>query len=201
VLNKLVIATGNAGKLREIRQLLEPLEIEVLPQSDFNIPEADEPYFTFIENALAKARHTSLHSGLPALADDSGICVDALQGAPGVYSARFAGEPKSDARNNEKLLQALAGERNRQAHYYCAMVLVRNPEDPQPLLAQGIWRGEILQAPRGDGGFGYDPLFLDAKTGKTGAELPMNIKNRISHRGHALRDMLHLIEKLRAYSH
>jgi XTP/dITP diphosphohydrolase len=196
VLNKLVIATGNAGKLREIRQLLEPLSIEVLPQSDFDVPEADEPYLTFIENALAKARHTSLHSGLPALADDSGICVDALQGAPGVHSARFGGEPRSDARNNEKLLQALDGVQNRRAHYYCAMVLVRTPEDPQPLIAQGIWRGEILTTPRGDGGFGYDPLFLDPTIGRTGAELPLDIKNRISHRGQALRDMMQLIEKL-----
>lgn len=196
MLNKLVIATGNAGKLREIRQLMEPLAIEVLPQSDFDIPEADEPYFTFIENALAKARHTSLHSGLPALADDSGICVDALQGAPGVYSARFGGEPRSDARNNEKLLQALSGEKNRHAHYYCAMVLVRNPEDPQPLIAQGIWRGQILSAPRGEGGFGYDPLFLDPASGKTGAELPLETKNTISHRGQALRDMLQQIARL-----
>ncbi|HEY8354263.1 MAG TPA: RdgB/HAM1 family non-canonical purine NTP pyrophosphatase [Methylophilaceae bacterium] len=195
-MNKLVIATGNAGKLREIRQLLEPLSIEVLPQSDFDVPEADEPYLTFIENALAKARHTSLHSGLPALADDSGICVDALQGAPGVHSARFGGEPRSDARNNEKLLQALDGVQNRRAHYYCAMVLVRTPEDPQPLIAQGIWRGEILTTPRGDGGFGYDPLFLDPTIGRTGAELPLDIKNRISHRGQALRDMMQLIEKL-----
>lgn len=196
MLNKLVIATGNAGKLREIRQLMEPLAIEVLPQSDFDIPEADEPYFTFIENALAKARHTSLHSGLPALADDSGICVDALQGAPGVYSARFGGEPRSDARNNEKLLQALTGEKTRHAHYYCAMVLVRNPEDPQPLIAQGIWRGQILTAPRGEGGFGYDPLFLDPASGKTGAELPLETKNTISHRGQALRDMLQQIARL-----
>jgi len=196
VLNKIVIATSNAGKLREIQHLLTPLEIEVLPQSDFDMPEADEPYFTFIENALAKARHTSLHSGLPALADDSGICVDALQGAPGVYSARFAGEPKSDARNNQKLLEVLREEKNRQAHYYCAMVLVRSPEDPQPLIAQGIWRGEILRAPRGEGGFGYDPLFLDPTSGKTGAELPMEIKNSISHRGLALRDMLQQIAQL-----
>lgn len=196
MLNKIVIATGNAGKLREIRQLLEPLAIEVLPQSDFNTPEAEEPYFTFIENALAKARHTSLHSGLPALADDSGICVDALQGAPGVYSARFAGEPKSDARNNQRLLEVLLEENNRQAHYYCAMVLVRSPEDPQPLIAQGIWRGEILRAPRGEGGFGYDPLFLDPASGKTGAELPMEIKNSTSHRGQALRDMLQQIAQL-----
>jgi XTP/dITP diphosphohydrolase len=195
-MKKLVIASGNAGKLREIAQLLSPLAIEVLPQSDFNVPEAEEPYFTFIENALAKARHASLHSGLPALADDSGICVDALQGAPGVYSARFAGDPKSDARNNEKLLEVMQGLSNRAAHYYCVMVLVRSPEDPQPLIAQGSWQGRILEAPRGDGGFGYDPLFLDDKTDKTGAELPLEIKNRISHRGHAMRDMLHLIEKL-----
>lgn len=195
-MKKLVIASGNAGKLREIAQLLSPLAIEVLPQSDFNVPEAEEPYFTFIENALAKARHASLHSGLPALADDSGICVDALQGAPGVYSARFAGDPKSDARNNEKLLEVMQGCSNRAAHYYCVMVLVRSPEDPQPLIAQGSWQGRILEAPRGDGGFGYDPLFLDDKTGKTGAELPLDIKNRISHRGHAMRDMLHLIEKI-----
>lgn len=198
MLNKLVIATGNQGKLKEIQALLAPLAIDVLPQSDFNIPEADEPYFTFIENALTKARHASLHSGLPALADDSGICVDALHGAPGIYSARFAGEPKSDARNNQKLLEALQGVKNRQAHYYCVMVLVRNPEDPQPLIAQGIWQGQILTSPRGNGGFGYDPLFLDDKTGKTGAELPMDIKNRTSHRGHALRDMVHLIEKLQS---
>ena len=196
--NKIVIATGNQGKLREIQELLSPLAIEALPQSDFNIPEADEPYFTFVENALTKARHASLHSGLPALADDSGICVDALHGAPGIYSARFAGEPKSDSRNNQKLLEALEGMEDRHAHYYCVMVLVRNPEDPQPLIAQGIWQGEILTEPRGEDGFGYDPLFLDAKTGKTGAELPMDIKNRISHRGHALRDMVHLIEKLQS---
>ena len=196
--NKLVIATGNQGKLKEIQALLAPLAINVLPQSDFNIPEADEPYFTFIENALTKARHASLHSGLPALADDSGICVDTLHGAPGIYSARFAGEPKSDARNNQKLLEALQGVESRQAHYYCVMVLVRNPEDPQPLITQGIWQGQILTSPRGEGGFGYDPLFLDDKTGKTGAELPMDIKNRISHRGHALRDMVHLIEKLQS---
>lgn len=196
--DRIVIASGNVGKLREIRQLLTPLNIDALPQSDFDVPEADEPYFTFIENALAKARHASLHSGLPALADDSGICVDALHGAPGVYSARFGGEPKSDARNNEKLLEALAGKLDRRAHYYCVMVLARYPEDPQPLIAQGVWQGEILETPRGDHGFGYDPLFLDLKTGLTGAELAPEIKNRISHRGHALREMLQLIERLQS---
>lgn len=194
--DRLVIATGNAGKLREIRQLLSPLALEVLPQSDFAVPEAEEPHCTFIENALVKARHASLHTGLPALADDSGICVDALQGAPGVLSARYAGEPRSDTRNNEKLLAALAGQAHRHAHYYCVMVLVRHPEDPQPLIAEGIWQGEILSAPRGEGGFGYDPIFLDAKTDKTGAELPLEIKNRISHRGQALSKLLHMLERL-----
>lgn len=194
--DRLVIATGNAGKLREIRQLLSPLALEVLPQSDFAVPEAEEPHCTFIENALVKARHASLHTGLPALADDSGICVDALQGAPGVLSARYAGEPRSDTRNNEKLLAALAGQAHRHAHYYCVMVLVRHPEDPQPLIAEGIWQGEILNAPRGEGGFGYDPIFLDAKTDKTGAELPLEIKNRISHRGQALSKLLQMLERL-----
>jgi XTP/dITP diphosphohydrolase len=194
--DRLVIATGNAGKIREIRQLLAPLAIDVLPQSDFAVPEAEEPHCTFIENALVKARQASRHTGLPALADDSGICVDALQGAPGVLSARYAGEPRSDARNNQALLTAMAGQTHRHAHYYCVLVLVRYPEDPQPLIAEGIWQGEILTAPRGDGGFGYDPIFLDAKTDKTGAELPLEIKNRISHRGQALSKLLHMLERL-----
>jgi XTP/dITP diphosphohydrolase len=199
-MKKLVIATGNAGKLREIQHLLQPLNIEALPQSDFAVPEAEEPHCTFIENALAKARHASQHTGLPALADDSGICVDALQGAPGVHSARYAAEPGSasnqDQRNNMKLLEALKNEKNRYAHYYCVVVVVRAPDDPQPLIAEGIWQGEILQQPRGDGGFGYDPLFLDAKTDKTGAELPLEIKNRISHRGQALAKLVHQLERL-----
>jgi XTP/dITP diphosphohydrolase len=193
---KLVIATGNAGKLLEIRQLLQPLNIETLAQSDLNISEAEEPFVTFIENALAKARHASRLTGLPALADDSGICVDALQGAPGVLSARYAGEAKSDLHNNLKLLDSLRGEKNRHAHYYCVMVLVRSADDPQPLIAEGIWPGEIANQPRGDGGFGYDPIFIDDKTGKTGAELPLEIKNRISHRGQALTRMLHLVERV-----
>ena len=195
-MQKLIIASGNAGKLREIQHLLQPLGIETLPQSDFAVPEAEEPYATFIENALAKARHASRLTALPALADDSGICVDALNGAPGVFSARYAGEPKSDRRNNEKLLEALQSHENRHAHYYCVMVLVRHADDPQPLIAEGVWQGEILRAPRGDGGFGYDPIFLDSKTEKTGAELPLDIKNRISHRGQALAKLLHQLERL-----
>ena len=196
MLKQLVIATGNSGKLREIQALLQPLNIEVMPQTEFNVPEAAEPHCTFIENALAKARHASQCTGLPALADDSGLCVEALQGAPGVHSAYFGGEPRSDAKNNAYLLEMLKDHTNRRAYYYCALVLVRRHDDPQPLIADGIWTGEILNAPRGTFGFGYDPLFLDDKTDKTGAELEPEIKNHISHRGHALRKMLHLIEKL-----
>jgi XTP/dITP diphosphohydrolase len=193
---ELVIATGNAGKLREIQHLLAPLALEVIPQSALNIPECDEPYCTFIENALAKARHASQHTGLPALADDSGLCVDSLQGAPGVLSARYAGEPKSDEKNNQKLLDVLGDTPNRNAHFYCVMVLVRYAQDPEPLIAEGQWVGEILKEYRGHDGFGYDPLFLDAKTGKTVAELPLEIKSRISHRGHAMSKLLQKLERL-----
>jgi len=185
-MNKLVIASGNAGKLREISRILEPLGIKAAPQSDFGVPDCPEPHVTFVENCLAKARHASAHTGLPALADDSGICVEALNGAPGVYSARYAGEPKSDARNNEKLLAELAGKTNRRAHYVCVLVLVRHADDPQPLIAEGEWHGEILAAPRGAGGFGYDPLFLVPVFGCTAAELPATQKNALSHRGKAL---------------
>ena len=193
-MKKLVIASNNAGKLREIERILQPFGMEVLPQSTFNIPEADEPYCTFVENCLTKARHASEHSGLPALADDSGICVDALNGAPGVYSAHFAGEPRSDARNNQKLLELLKHESNRHAHYYCLMVLVRHPLDPQPIITEGAWHGEIIDTPRGAGGFGYDPYFLVPNLGQTGAELAPDVKNSISHRGQALAQ---LVAKLR----
>lgn len=196
MLNKLVIASGNQGKLREITHILAPLNIEVIPQSNFNVPECEEPFCTFIENALAKARHASKHTGLPALADDSGLCVEALQGAPGVLSARYAGEQKSDEANNQKLLEVMKNEKNRHAHFYCVMVLVRHEHDPEPLIAEGQWMGEILSEYRGNDGFGYDPLFLDAKTGKTVAELPLEIKSRISHRGHAMAKLLQKIERL-----
>lgn len=195
---KLVIASGNKGKLREIQHMLAPLNIEVIPQSELNVTECEEPFCTFIENALAKARHASKLTGLPALADDSGLCVDALQGAPGVISARYAGEPKSDERNNQKLLEVLGTEKNREAHFYCVMVLVRYEHDPEPLIAEGQWVGEILNEYRGNDGFGYDPLFLDAKTGKTVAELPLEIKSRISHRGHAMTKLLQKLERLNA---
>jgi XTP/dITP diphosphohydrolase len=194
-MNKVVIASNNAGKLREIERILAPLDLHAVPQAHFQVPECPEPHVTFIENCIAKARHASQHTGLPALADDSGICVDALNGAPGVYSARYAGEPKSDQRNNDKLVAALQGEANRKAHYYCVMVYVRYPDDPQPIIAEGAWHGEIIDTPRGDGGFGYDPYFLVPELGQTGAELPMDEKNVISHRGQALRA---LAERLKA---
>jgi XTP/dITP diphosphohydrolase len=190
MLERLVLASNNAGKLREFRRLLAPLAIDVVPQAELGIPEADEPHVTFVENALAKARHASAHARLPALADDSGVCVAALAGAPGVQSARYAGEPKSDARNNRKLVAALQGVADRRAHYYCVLVLVRHADDPEPLIAEGIWHGTIIDAPRGDGGFGYDPHFLDADTGLTGAELPLTRKNELSHRGKAMRALL-----------
>jgi len=183
---KLIIASNNPGKLREIGEILAALGIEFMPQSALGVPEADEPHATFIENALAKARHATVLTGFPALAEDSGLSVDALGGAPGVHSARYAGEPRSDARNNAKLLEALGDRDDRKAHYYCAVVVMRHPADPQPLIAQGLWRGEILRAPRGTGGFGYDPLFFDAVIGETGAELATVRKNLISHRGKAL---------------
>ncbi len=194
MLTKLVIATGNKGKLHEIQALLEPLKIEVIPQSALNVTEAPEPHCTFIENALSKARHASLSTGLPALADDSGLCLEALAGGPGVHSAYFAGEPRSDENNNAHLLKVLKQHENRFAYYYCCLVLVRRHDDPQPLIAEGIWKGAILKKARGEGGFGYDPLFLDSMTGKSAAELSTEIKNKISHRGQALRKMLHLIE-------
>jgi XTP/dITP diphosphohydrolase len=195
-MSKLVIASGNSGKLREIARILAPLGIEAVPQSQFNVPDCPEPYVTFVENCLAKARHASLHSGLPALADDSGICVEALGGAPGVLSARYAGEPKSDASNNDKLIAALANETNRRAHYTCVMVYVRHPDDPEPVIAEGRWFGEIIDTPRGEGGFGYDPYFLVPEFGKTGAELDADTKNSISHRGKALRDLVDQLKQL-----
>ena len=194
-MDKLVLASGNAGKLKELSSLLAPLGIEVLPQSAFNVSEAEEPHPSFVENAIAKARHAARATGLPALADDSGLCVDVLGGAPGVLSARFAGEPKSDARNNALLLERLAGEPNRHARFYCALALVRHADDPQPIIACGEWRGEILEAARGQGGFGYDPLFLVRDLDQTAAEIDHELKNVLSHRGNAMRQLL---DRLRA---
>ena len=187
---RLVLASSNTGKLREFRRLLDPVGFDVLPQAELGIDEADEPHPTFIENALVKARHASRRSGLPALADDSGICVDALAGAPGVRSARYAGDPRSDARNNAALIAALQGVADRRAHYYCVLVLMRHATDPQPVVAEGIWHGRVIDAPRGSGGFGYDPHFEDLATGLTGAELPLERKNELSHRGRAMRSLI-----------
>jgi XTP/dITP diphosphohydrolase len=197
MLTQLLLASNNAGKLKEFSALLAPLGIsQIVPQGQLGIPEAEEPYGTFIENALAKARHASRLSGLPALADDSGLCVDALGGAPGVLSARYAGEPKSDQRNNEALLAALDGTENRQAHYYCVLVLVRSAEDPQPIIADAVWRGHILPAPRGEGGFGYDPLFQAQGYEISVAEMASVEKNRVSHRAQALAQLVNRLQAL-----
>ena len=190
----LILASNNAGKLREFASLLEPLGLNLEPQGAHDVPEAEEPHLTFVENALAKARHASRLTGLPALADDSGVCVHALGGAPGVLSARYGGEPGSDQRNNEKLIADLAPHADKSAYYYCVLVYVRHADDPQPVIADGRGNGVMLDQPRGQGGFGYDPYFLLPELGLTAAELPSADKNRLSHRGQALRA---LVEKLR----
>lgn len=189
-MKKLVLASNNAKKMKELNALLAPLGFAVIPQGELGIPEAEEPHCTFVENALAKARHAAQLSGLPALADDSGLCVAALGGAPGVYSARYAGEPKSDARNNDKLFADLGDNPDRRAHFVSVIVLVRHADDPQPLIAEGEWHGEILPAQRGTGGFGYDPLFFVPEFGQTAAELDAETKNRVSHRGRAMQQLI-----------
>lgn len=195
---KIVLASNNVGKVREFNALFAPLGITLIPQGELNVQEIDEPYGTFIENALHKARHASRVTGLPALADDSGICVEALGGAPGVYSARFAGEPKSDAANNVLLVEKLKNQANRNACYCCLLVLVRHPDDPQPIIADGLWRGQIVDNPCGENGFGYDPYFFLTEYQQTVAELPPDLKNRISHRGQALAALLKKLEQLHA---
>jgi XTP/dITP diphosphohydrolase len=197
-LRRLVLASNNEGKLREFRRLLSPLAIDVVAQAELGIPEADEPHMTFLENALAKARHAAARARLAALADDSGLCVRALDGAPGVQSARYAGEPRSDARNNAKLVAELAGIADRRAHYACVLVLVHAADDPEPIVTEGRWHGRIIDAPRGTGGFGYDPHFEDLATGLTGAELPLERKNALSHRGKAMRALIERIAEERA---
>jgi XTP/dITP diphosphohydrolase len=194
IAKKVVLASNNAGKLREFAQMLAKIDIEVLPQAQFAIPEAEEPHITFVENALAKARHAAKLTGLPALADDSGICVAALGGAPGVFSARFAGEPKSDERNNQKLIADLQGKSDRRAHYVAVLVFVHHADDPQPIIVEGEWHGEIIDTPRGEGGFGYDPYFLVPDLNQTAAEISAEEKNKRSHRGKALKL---LIERLK----
>ena len=197
-MKQLVVASSNPGKLREFSELLAPLGIEIIAQAQLDVADAEEPHVSFVENALAKARHASRHAKLPALADDSGICVQALGGEPGVHSARFAGGPteggmdrrEQDGRNNEKLIALLKGEKNRRAHYTCVVVLVRHADDPEPLIAQGRWHGEVIGAPRGTSGFGYDPYFYLPELGKTAAELDPKHKNALSHRGKALRRLI-----------
>jgi XTP/dITP diphosphohydrolase len=193
-LSRVVLASSNAGKLRELQALLAPTGIELIAQRALGVSDAEEPFGTFVENALAKARHASAATGLPAIADDSGVCVPALGGAPGVRSARYAadldGGPKDDAANNARLVRELAPQADRSAYYYCALVLVRSPDDPQPVIADGLWHGEIVAAPRGEGGFGYDPHFLIREAGLTVAEMGADAKNRTSHRGVAMRALL-----------
>ena len=193
--SRIIIASGNAGKIREIRQALADLPAALIPQNDLGIAPADEPHESFIENAIAKARAASRAGGLPALADDSGLCVAALGGAPGVRSARFAGENADDDSNNRLLIESLKGISDRRACYFAAMVFLRFADDPMPLIAQGLWRGVIIDTPRGSGGFGYDPYFIDESLGKTGAEMSAAEKNKVSHRGQSLRE---LAKKLRA---
>ena len=194
--NTLVLASGNSGKLKEFNQLLSPLGLDVRPQAEFGVHDVEETGLTFVENALLKAREASRVSGLPALADDSGLEVDALNGAPGIYSARYAGEPKSDQRNNEKLLAALSecAEGQRTARYWCVLVYLRHAEDPVPVIVQRSWEGEVLAHPRGEGGFGYDPLFWLPDQGMSVAELPSETKNRLSHRGRALHALVDILK-------
>ena len=196
---RLVLATGNAGKLKELRELLAPLAFEVLPQSQFTATGAAETGLTFVENAILKARHASQAAGLPAIADDSGLEVDALDGAPGIYSARYAGEHASDAENLHQLLAALQGTPPSQctARYQCALVFMRSPRDPSPLICQASWEGRIIATPRGEGGFGYDPIFELVDRGLTVAELPAAEKNLLSHRGQALRGLVSQLRVLR----
>ena len=198
-LGRVVLASNNAGKLREFASLLDAAGIELIAQGELGVPEAPEPHATFVENALAKARHASKLTGLPALADDSGLCVRALNGAPGVYSARYAsmnGGEKSDAANNARLVADLAGTTDRRAYYFCVLVLVRNADDPEPLIAEGRWHGEVIDVPRGANGFGYDPYFFLPTLNASAAELDPARKNALSHRALALRDLLQRLKEL-----
>lgn len=189
---RIVLASNNVGKVREINQLLAEQQIEILPQSECGVPDVEETGLSFVENAILKARNAAAHSGLPAIADDSGIEVDALRGAPGIYSARFAGAGASDQANLEKLLEELAPvpDDQRSARFQCLLVYMRHGSDPTPLICQGTWEGRILHAPRGENGFGYDPVFFVPGQDRSAAELPPEIKNRLSHRGQALQKLL-----------
>jgi len=191
-MQRIVLASGNPGKVREFNELLSSHGFEIVPQSDFEVPEVEETGLSFVENALLKARNAARHSGLPAIADDSGLEVDALQGAPGIYSARYAGPDASDQENYEKLLNALNGvpDAERTARFQCLLVFMRHAADPTPLICQGTWEGRMLPAPQGDNGFGYDPVFYVPEEGCSSAELPPEVKNRLSHRGQALQQLV-----------
>lgn len=193
-MQKLVLASNNAGKVKEFQALLAPLSFEVIPQGALGIPAAEEPHHTFIENALAKAHHASSVSGLPALADDSGICAHALENRPGVHSARYAGEPANDAANNQKLITELNNQADRSAHYVCALVFVKSADDLNPLIVETTWHGVIVNEAKGSNGFGYDPHFFLPELGKTAAELDPTQKNLISHRGQALRELIRQLQ-------
>jgi XTP/dITP diphosphohydrolase len=198
-MKKLVLASNNAGKLREFAQLLATRGIEVVPQASLGVPDAEEPHVTFLENALAKARHANRLTGLPALADDSGLCVSALNDEPGVYSARYSamnGGEKSDQANNALLVSRLQGREDRAGRYIAVLALVRSENDPQPIIGEGVWPGIIVDAPRGDNGFGYDPHFFLPELGRTVAELSPEQKNGISHRGKALAELLRKLDAL-----
>jgi len=195
-MQKIILSTNNHKKLVEIKSLLSDLPIQTVAQSELNIGEAEEPYGTFLENALNKARYASKAANLPAIADDSGLCVDVLNGRPGILSARFSGEGANDEKNNDKLLSLLKNKKNRKAHYYCSIVFIKTFDDPQPIFLEGVWQGEILISPRGNNGFGYDPIFLDFKTDLSAAELSTELKNKISHRGQALQKLKHKLRIL-----
>jgi XTP/dITP diphosphohydrolase len=190
MIRQIVLASNNQGKIKEFKSIFAHIGIEIIPQSELNVPEIDEPYFTFVENALHKARHCSKITGLPALADDSGLCVNALHGQPGVFSARFAGVPRSDAKNNIKLIQDLQQHTDRSAYYYCILVMINRCDDPQPTIADGILHGEIVDNAKGTGGFGYNPHFYLPEFKMTVAELDDNIRNQISHRALAIKNLL-----------
>jgi len=189
--HRIVLASNNAGKVREFNQLLSDSELEVVPQSEFSVPDIEETGLSFVENAILKARNAAQHTGLPAIADDSGLEVDALGGAPGIYSARYAGAGANDLDNLEKLLDRLrdVDDDQRSARFQCLMVYMRHAQDPTPRIFQGTWEGRILRQPRGSGGFGYDPVFLVPDMNRASAELPPDVKNRLSHRGKALRQL------------
>jgi XTP/dITP diphosphohydrolase len=195
--NKIVLASNNQGKIKELSRILAELDIEILPMSAFNLASPEETGTTFVENAIIKARYVAQQTGLPALADDSGLSVDALNGAPGVYSARFAGEDASDADNNDKLLSELQDVTERSAHFHCVLAFFRHPEDPTPIICDGTWHGAILKEKSGDNGFGYDPIFWSPETQSSSAELSPEMKNKVSHRAKALAEFK---TKLTAFS-